>query len=359
MKLFSNFVFRLSSSFIILAATVFFPLYFGLPRLNTENRILLAVLVAIFAVSEIMLFVYIDYRMLIRPVRSINSASKKLSSGEYSVRVNLKHVDREVKSLAINMNNIANEFESLEHMRKSFVANASHELRSPLTSIQGFLQAILDGTIDEADRDKYLKIVLNESKRLSLLINSMLDLSRLESGKNPLVMSRFDINATIAQVAERFEPNLRKKNIRLRTDFANEQNYVYADNAKIVQVLTNLIDNAIKYSPPDTQIAVSTTVNGNKLYVTVKDNGYGIGKKEQMLIWDRFYMSDKAHTPSKGKGTGLGLSIVKKIIDEHKEVIWVESNKGAGATFIFTLALFDPTKHTVDDKAEQAAQISE
>lgn len=353
MKIFTSFIFRLSLCLSVLAASVFFPLYFGLPLVTDENKILLSVFVGIIAISEIMLFVFINYKMVIHPIRSINTASKKLSSGEYNTRVNLHHVDKEVKNLAINMNNIANEFENLEQMRKSFVANASHELRSPLTSIQGFLQAILDGTVAEEDRDKYLNIVLSESKRLSSLINSMLDLSRLESGKNPLNMSRFDINQLIRQVAERFEPNLQKRGVHLDMDFVREASYVFADRDKIVQVLINLIDNAIKYSPANARVLLTTHIHGRKIYITVKDKGFGISKKDQMLIWDRFYMADKARTPAKGKGTGLGLSIVKKIIDEHKEVIWVESNKGAGATFIFTLTLFDPNKHKVSEQKTQ------
>lgn len=349
MKIFTKFIFRLTLCFIVVVATIFCPIYFFSFKLSAENRIWLGILVVILAILEIILFVFMNYKMVIHPVKSINDASKKLSEGEYSTRVNFKGVDDEVDKLSKNMNNIANEFENLEQMRKSFVANASHELRSPLTSMQGFLQAILDGTIIDNDRDKYLKIILSETKRLSSLINSMLDLSRMESGKYPLNMSRFEINDLIRRIVERFEPNLVKKEVQLDVDFVRDSSYVYADKDKITQVIINLIDNAIKYSPAYSRILVTTHVHGRKLYITVKDKGFGISKKDQMLIWDRFYMADKARTPSKSKGTGLGLSIVKKIIDDHKEVIWVESNKGAGATFIFTLSLFDPNKHKVDN----------
>lgn len=345
MKFFNNFVVRLVLFFIIFFASIFFPLYFALPLMNDRNYILLGILIAIIAALEVIFFVLISIHTYVRPIQKINEASKKLTTGEYDTRVNLKFVDREIKNLSLNMNNIANEFESLEQMRKSFVANASHELRSPLTSMQGFLQAMLDGTIEDSDKNKYLEIVLSETKRLSSLINSMLDLSRLESGKNPLSLNRFDINVLVKQVTHQFTPNLARKNIHLDTDFVRESSYVFADRDKITQVLINLIDNAIKYSPINSRILVTTHIHGRKIYVTVKDKGYGISKKDQMMIWDRFYMTDKARTPAKGKGTGLGLSIVKKIIDEHKEVIWVESNKGAGATFIFTLTLFDPNKH--------------
>lgn len=345
MKVFSNFIFRLILFGIIFFSSIFFPLFFALPLMTAGNDILLGVLVALLAIFEIMFFVFITIKMYVTPMKKINDASKKLTTGEYNTRVNLKYVDKELKNLSLNLNNIANEFENLEQMRKSFVANASHELRSPLTSMQGFLQAMLDGTIQEDDRSKYIEIVLSETRRLSSLINSMLDLSRLESGKNPMNWNRFDINVLIKQVVQQFQPTLARKNIQLDVDFLREASYVFADRDKITQVLINLIDNAIKYSPMNSRILVTTHIHGRKIYVTVKDKGYGISKKDQMFIWDRFYMSDKARTPTKGKGTGLGLSIVKKIIDEHKEVIWVESNKGAGATFIFTLTLFDPNKH--------------
>jgi signal transduction histidine kinase len=315
--------------------------------------VLIAVVLACIAV--IVIFVFVNRRQIVLPIRAMIKGSRKITKGEY-VKLETKTADSDLNELIISLNNTAYEFENLEQMRKSFVSNASHELRSPLTSIQGFLQAILDGTIGPEDQDKYLKIVFRETKRLSSLINSMLDLSRMESGKNPLAPSRFELNTVIKQVVERFEPNLIKRECQLDVDFVRDFSYVYADKDKIIQVLINLIDNAIKYSPTHSRILVTTHLHGKKIYVSIKDNGFGISKKDQMLIWDRFYMADKAHTPTKNKGTGLGLSIVKKIMDEHKEVIWVESNKGAGSTFIFTLALFDPNKHKVEDKVLTSAR---
>jgi signal transduction histidine kinase len=323
-----------------------FPLSF-LPSVGENGRVPLILGVCLLAGAEIAVITAVNFKLVVAPMRSMLESSKKLTKGEY-VQVDFKTADNDIKTLALSLNNTAYEFENLEQMRKSFVSNASHELRSPLTSMQGFLQAILDGTIGDEDREKYLKIVLRETKRLSSLINSMLDLSRMESGKYPLNLSRFEINSVIKQIVERFEPNLIKKEVQLDVDFVRDTNYVYADKDKIIQVLINLIDNAIKYSPAYSRILVTTHIHGKKIYITVKDKGFGISKKDQMLIWDRFYMADKARTPTKSKGTGLGLSIVKKIIDDHKEVIWVESNKGAGATFIFTLTLFDPNKHKLE-----------
>ena len=347
MKLFHNFTFRLVFCCLLLALSLIFPIYYVMPLVSEEYRFLVLIGAIVLAAVEISLIVYVNNKILDRPMRSLIESSKKLTKGEYS-KAEYQKADLYVSELAKNFDAAANEFENSEQTRKSFISNASHELRSPLTSMQGFLQAILDGTIDSEGQEKYLKIVLNETKRLSSLINSMLDLSRMESGKYHLNPTRFEMNTVIRQAIERFEPNLIKKELQLDVDFVGDTSYVYADKDKIIQVLVNLIDNAIKYSPAYSRILITTQIHSKKLYVTIKDQGFGISKKDQSLIWDKFYMADKARTPTKSSGTGLGLSIVKKIIDDHKEVIWVESNKGAGATFIFTLPLFDPNKHEKD-----------
>lgn len=357
MKIFTNYIFRNILLLVVFAATIFCPLYFMLPKLATSEQIILGIAVLLFAVIEGIGIVFINYKLLLSPLKKVNTTAKKLCNGAYHVQTDIKIGDEEVKQLGKNIDNISNEFDNLEQMRKSFVANASHELRSPLTSMQGFLQAVLDGTIEKEDSEKYLKIVLNETKRLNSLITSMLDLSRIESGKYPLTKTRFELNTVVRGVAERFKSNLEKKELQLDIDFARTACYVYADKEKIIQVLINLIDNAIKYSPAYSRILLNTRVNSDKVLVTVKDQGLGIGKKDQLLIWDKFYMADKARTPNKSKGTGLGLSIVKKIIDEHQEHVWVESNKGAGATFGFSLAIFDADKHKTDSGTLQKEAI--
>lgn len=358
MKSFVNFIIFQIFGLAVLFVTIFFPLYFLLPVLQGGNRILLGVLIAIVVALEIIFYIMISIKTYIKPIKTINEAAKKLALGDYNVQVNLKNVDRELKLLSLNINNLANEFENLEQMRKSFVANASHELRSPLTSIQGFLQAMLDGTIEDGDRNQYLEIVLSETRRLGSLINSMLDLSRLESGATPMNMSVFDVNRLINQITQRFEPSLVKKQIGINCKFESDERRVYADKDKITQVLVNLVDNAIKYSPQNSEIDILTHIHGKKIYISVKDMGEGISKKDQMLIWDRFYMTDKARTPSKNKGTGLGLSIVKRIIEEHKEAIWVESSKGLGATFIFTLPLENSSSKESNHSDNKSDEVS-
>lgn len=322
-------------------------MYYLYPTIDhSEQQRVLIVLVIFAVVFETVIFLVITHFLV---YGRFSGASKQLSkmshTDSYDISVNSASIDNTVTEIADSVNAAAEEYKRLEQGRKQFVANASHELRSPLTSVQGFLQAVLDGTVSEEDKEKYLKIALSETKRLNSLINSMLDLSRLESGKNPLIYSKFNINDIISEVAVRFEPALIKKVLQINVDFAREICYVYADKDKIIQVINNLVDNAIKYSPSYSRILLTTSIHANKVYVKVKDFGYGISKKDQMLVWDTFYMTDKSRSPVKTKGSGLGLSIVKKIIDEHGEVIWIESSRGAGATFIFTLTLFDENRH--------------
>jgi len=343
MRFFKNPTVRFIVFCVVLVTVAISPQFFVL-WLAPEFQSLAISLSIGFSVAAIITCIIIYYKISILPIKNIINAVRKISKGEQVLKEK-KLFDSNLENLASALNNTAYEFENMEQMRKNFISNASHELRSPLTSIQGFLQAILDGTIPKEETDKYLNIVFAETKRLSLLINSMLDLTRLESGKDPLILSRFEINAVVNQVIERFEPNLIKKEIKLSVDFAREFSYVFADKEKIVQVLINLIDNAIKYSHDRSKILVTTHIHGKKIYVSVKDKGFGISKNDQLLIWDRFYMTDIAHTPTNTKGTGLGLSIAKQIIDDHKETIGVESAVGVGSSFIFTLPIFNSSKH--------------
>lgn len=347
-RFFKSHIFRIIIFAVALFSTVFFPLAFAYPNAEIENRNLIIVLVVFAAVAEIFSYVLLSHMMIFGKIDSAAKRIKSMAQNGTVEKISERAIDNTTAEVLSAVNTTNDEYARLEQVRRAFVSNASHELRSPLTSVQGFLQAVLDGTASESDKEKYLKIALSETKRLNALITSMLDLSRLDSGKNPLTLSKFDINEIINEIASKFEPALIKKALQLNVEFSRDNCYVFADKDKIIQVVTNLVDNAIKYSPMYSRIILTTSIHENKAYITVKDFGYGISKKDQMLIWERFYMTDKSRSPVKTKGSGLGLSIVKKIIDEHGEVIWIESSRGAGATFIFTLTLFDPAKHKIN-----------
>ena len=239
--------------------------------------------------------------------------------------------------LAGTLNYMSGELNKLEEYQRNFIANVSHDFRSPLTSIKGYLEAIIDGTIPPEMYEKYLTRVISETERLTTLTQGMLTLNSLDS-KGYLSRSSFDINRVIKDTAASFEGTCGKKNINFELTFSDNIQMVYADLGKIQQVLYNLIDNAIKFSHPDSTIYIQTRIKNEKIFVSVKDTGIGIPKDSVKKVFDRFYKSDLSRGKDK-KGTGLGLAIVKEIIQAHGENIDVVSTEGVGSEFIFSLPL--------------------
>ena len=223
----------------------------------------------------------------------------------------------------------------MEEYQRTFIANVSHDFRSPLTSIKGYLEAIIDGTIPPEMHEKYLNRVIAETERLNKLTQGMLTLNSLDS-KGYLSRTNFDINRVIKDTAASFEGTCNAKNISFDLIFSDNSLMVYADLGKIQQVLYNLIDNAIKFSHPDSTILIQTSSRHEKIFVAVKDTGIGIPKDSVKKIWERFYKSDLSRGKDK-KGTGLGLAIVKEIIQSHGENIDVISTEGVGTEFVFSL----------------------
>lgn len=225
----------------------------------------------------------------------------------------------------------------LEQIRRDFVANVSHELRTPLTSIQGFTEAILDGLVEDAESQRhYLNIIRGETLRLSRLINDLLDLSRLDKGKLTLSMQPLALGKTIAKVVTKLTPQVKKNKLQLAVNLPQNLPLVLGDNDRIEQVLINLLNNAITFTPSGKKIYISGRQKNKAVSISIKDEGSGIPAREQPKIWERF---SKANRP-KGHpigGTGLGLAIVKQIIDAHDGTITLYSKEGAGSTFVFTL----------------------
>lgn len=292
---------------------------------------LIAVVLAVFAVS------YITSRIT-RPITVMSDTVRRFSSGDYSARVEVRSAD-EIGELAGTFNEMADEINTLEQARRSFVANVSHELRSPLTSMKGFLEAMIDGTIAPEDHAKYLAVVVDENKRMISMVNDLLDLARIESGEFKLDKKRFDVNELIRRTLITFEARIVEKKIEVGIDFSDEKCLVSADPVQISQVIRNLIDNAIKFSPEGGRIELSVTSDRRLASVSVRDNGKGIAAEDLKYVFDRFFKGEKAHTPSGAAGTGLGLSIVKRILDCHGQSITVVSEDGKGTEFVFTLEL--------------------
>ena len=234
---------------------------------------------------------------------------------------------------------MAAQLSTLEQSRREFVANVSHELRSPITSIQGFAQGMLDGTIPQENHEQYLQVVVDETHRLSKLINNLLNLSRMESEDTSLAYSDFDVNELARRVIISRVAQLEEKNLELDADFEEDACFVHADSDQIQQVIINLLDNAIKYTPENGKITLRSRQEKDIVYFRVKDNGIGILPEDSLHIFDRFYKADKAHTV--GKGTGLGLAICKRIMEKHGQSIRLISGEG-GAEFEITLAAGKP-----------------
>lgn len=289
--------------------------------------------VIIFLLSLIILIFFTE--MVYLPLKKITQATEQYASGNMHYEFQVDSED-EIGYLAACLNYLAGEIAHAEDDQKKFVANVSHDFRSPLTSIKGYLEAMLDGTIPPEMYDKYLNIVLNETERLRKLTNSLLTLNNMNTKGMLLDITDFDINQVIRSTAATFEGTCKEKTLAIEMLLTGESFYVRADSEKIKQVLYNLIDNAIKFSHHDTVIKIETSEKKKKLFVSVKDTGIGIPKDDIKLIWDRFYKSDSSRGKDK-KGTGLGLAIVKEIIHAHDEHINVISTEGVGTEFIFSI----------------------
>ncbi len=290
-------------------------------------------LVALLLLSLIILFFFTE--MVYIPLRRITLATEQYATGHMDYKLSVDS-DDEMGYLAATLSYMAGEIDRSEEDQKKFIANVSHDFRSPLTSIRGYLTAMLDGTIPPEMHEKYLQIVLNETERLTKLTNDLLALNNLSSHGMMLDRSDFDINRTIRETVATFEGTCRDKNLGIDLILTDDQMIVNADETRIQQVLYNLIDNAIKFSHRDSAVRIETTEKRNKVFVSVKDFGIGIPKEDQKLIFDRFYKSDSSRGKDK-KGTGLGLSIVREIIRAHEENINVVSTEGVGTEFIFSL----------------------
>ena len=268
---------------------------------NSLTGIFMMTFLILFLLSMIILIFFTE--MVYIPLKKITYATEQYASGNMHYEFQVES-DDEIGYLAACLNYMASEIARSEDDQKKFVANVSHDFRSPLTSIQGYLKAMLDGTIPPEMYEKYLTIVLNETERLTKLTNSLLTLNNLNTKGILLDKTDFDINQVIRNTAASFEGVCRSKNIAIEVVLTEE------DMEKIQQVLYNLLDNAIKFSHHNSVIKIETSEKKNKIFISVADHGIGIPKDDLKLIWDRFYKSDYSRGKDK-KGTGLGLSIVK------------------------------------------------
>ena len=305
-------------------------------RRISEIFIFVAILVVLLAVC--LMTVYVRSQSI--PLRDMAKAAKAFGHGELTARVDTEgNYTQEVEELALAFNNMASSLQKSEYQRQEFVANVSHELKTPMTTISGYVDGILDGTIPKEKSRQYLQVVSDETKRLNRLVRSMLDISRLQDqgGIPDEQKLRFDVEETLGQVLITFEQKITAKELDVQVDMPEHPVYTQANQDYITQVLYNLLDNAVKFCPLGGQLGLSIREGGGKIYISVSNDGETIPPEELPLVFDRFHKMDKSRTQNRDSW-GLGLYIVKTIVCSHGENISVTSREGK-TTFTFTLPL--------------------
>ena len=312
-------------------------IHYPMENLYESRSSIVEVMLVIFLVIYLLFFILLllYFFRIHKPLRQILKGASEFANGNLSYKIPVDSED-EMGYLSHSLNYMADKLNKNGEYQRQFISNVSHDFRSPLTSIKGYVEAMLDGTIPMEMQERYLKIIAFESTRLEKLTRSLLTLNELDVKKRQMHIRRFDINETIRTTAASFERTCQEKAIELKLLLTGTELMVKADMEQIQQVLYNLLDNAVKFSSENSAITLETTVNHGKVFVSVKDQGTGIPKESLSRIWDRFYKIDSSRGKDR-KGTGLGLAIVKEIINAHGQNINVISTVGVGTEFIFSL----------------------
>ena len=293
-----------------------------------------------YAVCFVLLFmlivIYYLTRGITKPLEDMQEVTRHIAKGEFGYRAREDYKHKDINSFAKQLNTMAFELSIDDESRKSFVANVSHELKTPMTTIGGFIDGILDGTIPPEEEKKYLRVVSNEVKRLARMVVSMLNLSKIESGEVPLSPIEYDIGKQVFETMLSFEKKIYENNIEIK-GFEDINNVlIRADRDLVQQVLYNLLDNAVKFTPENGYIHIFATNDGSKTYVKIRNSGAGVAPEEIARIFERFYKVDKSRSYDV-KGVGLGLYIVKTIINMHDGEITASSEQGEYTEFAFEI----------------------
>lgn len=312
----------LNGSTVIGGIFYFFPPGVGVTTVERFSSTIFLTL--IIAVLLSLILIYMEARHISKPLKEINNAVLEIASGKFDKRVSV-NARGEVAQLASSYNFMADSLERLEEMRSGFVSDISHELRTPMTSISGFVGGILDGTIPKEREQEYLQIVLDESTRLAKLTSEMFEMTKMNSPEYKLSVQTFDVNEQIRRCIISADQKLEAKNLEISVDFKKESELVLADPDAIKRVIINLLDNAIKFSHPESTIEIGVEDLGKKVGISFVNYGVGIAKEDLPHIFDRFYKSDKSRARDR-QGAGLGLSFVKNILNLHSQTIKVSSD---------------------------------
>ena len=293
--------------------------------LSSSAWVMIAAIIAVYFITQ----------RIVSPLQNMKAAAKKFGKGDFSTRVNV-HGSDEVSELAIAFNNMADSLEKLEKMRSSFLASVSHDLRTPMTTIAGFIDGIMSGAIPAEKHEYYLQIISDEVHRLSRLVAQLLDVSRLESGDRKMSFESFDVAEVARVVLISFEQKIDDKELMVEFDAESDEMEAYADKDAIHQVLYNLCHNAIKFADKGGKFSIKLqNIDQRRMRISVFDEGQVISDEDKKLVFERFYKTDSSRGLDKN-GVGLGLYICKTIIDAHDESIGVKSTED-GTEFYFTL----------------------
>ncbi|MBP3580890.1 MAG: HAMP domain-containing histidine kinase [Clostridia bacterium] len=309
---------------------------------NVFDRIIKVIIfLSLFVFLAAIVLVYFISKKITAPIKQISKAVDSYTKGNFDVRIPVKEKDNdEITTLAVAFNNMAKELEKLEKNKNTFISSISHDLKTPMTSIQGFIEGMIDGTIPAERQGYYLNVVLKEVKRLSRLVNSLLDVSRMESGGLKLNPTYFDVCEMARLILISFEEKIEKSKINIEFEADDDPSRVFADRDAIYQVIYNIVGNALKFTYENgiLRIEIRKIESENKYSISIYNTGIGIKKEELEHIFDRFYKAASSSGLDK-TGTGLGLYIAKTKIQAHGEKITVDSEYEKYCRFTFTLSI--------------------
>jgi histidine kinase len=298
-----------------------------------NESMLVAVLAASFAALVVS---FILSQRILAPVRVMKNASRRIAEGHYDERVQSQGED-ELSQLALSFNQMAEQLEQTENMRRRLIGDVAHELRTPLTAIKGSAEGLMDGVLPASEET--FQQIHAESERLSHLVDDLQELSRVESRAVPLDIQPVDLPAVIQTVTRRMQYQFDEKRVALTSGLPHAPKHILADEDRLVQIITNLIGNALQYTPENGTVTVSAKYNKNDVLISVQDTGVGIPPEHLAQIFERFYRVDKSRTRARG-GSGIGLAIAKHLVEAQGGKIWAESTgENKGSIFFFTLPL--------------------
>ena len=302
---------------------------------KVKKQIALIVLIAVSFCAAILFFVVLSssyfINSIVNPISEVSKIARKIAQGDFNIKLN-KTNDDEIGELCETINYMAEELSNAEKIKNDFISSVSHELRTPLTAIRGWTETMIDGNLDSDMTQKGMKVIMNETERLSQMVEELLDFSRMQSGRLKLIVDKFDLIAELSDAVLMYTERARRENIELVYDEPEIYTAIYGDKNRIRQVFINIIDNALKYSDNGGKVEIAAALRGNKFFISVSDNGCGISSKDLPNIKQKFYKANLTR-----RGSGIGLAVADEIVMRHGGTLSLTSQEGKGTTVTIVL----------------------